>query len=147
MPCRHVSGILVVCFRLCVMAYSYNFVGTDILSRFPHQFAPFVGLPFGFSAYTRARYENTIIRLPLRSVPSALSRVTAGSSCPTLCLAASLGLRGIVPTAVDVDSVSPRMCSISLPATLIARCIEFHRDIRGRFPPPFHARVVPTFKP
>ena len=84
-------------------------MGTDMLSRFPHQFEPFVALPFGFSARSRSRYDNTIIRLPLRAASSSLARVLAGSCCPALCTPSAVGLRGVTPTPVEPDAASPSM--------------------------------------
>jgi sacsin len=50
---------------------AFVYVGTDVGTRFPDMFRPFEALPFGFASYKP--FAGTIIRLPLRQQPSAIS--------------------------------------------------------------------------
>ncbi len=74
----------------------YRFLDSDLLSRFPHQFEPFVELPFGFSAHSASTgFRSTIIRLPLRTRSSRLSQFSPGLTPPLLCSPTALGLQGV----------------------------------------------------
>lgn len=107
------------------VALGYRFVATDLRHKFPDQFAPFEALPFGFSLAADAPYRGTIIRLPLRAVPSPLSNVCVGVAPPEVCglgvFAGTVeGGRGSSESSRLLDALAP----LFLPITLFTVHVE-----------------------